>query len=560
MKFSTAYEGFFKFESNFSRYILETALFNRVLKANFVIFDIEYVSIAYRFNYHNHDYYDKNQIEDLVSKSDLIKSVRNLDYKYISLEDNKNYLVVVLRNSVNTLKLMAVVIIEIEENFNESELDFNMNASHLEELCYHIQITKTNYDRLYYLIDVYTELLMAKDSFMPYHMSNVANWCIKLGVELELTEADQLHLYIAALLHDVGKLFISDSIINKPGKLTEEEFELIKNHPIKGEQVIRSSLFGMDFLHEIPTLIRHHHENYDGSGYPDNLKEEEIPYLSRILKVADAVDAMLSRRSYKEPYSYDELVLELAKFSSIQFDPSIANAMLEVLDNYIDKSDSNILFDSRFIAQASISFYYKDYRNIITCTGNLVMKNDNGHFIIHEGNFPNGHLNNKDIYKSTISFLGLNDFIEYKVNVESVVKEKLYLSTFRFLPTDKLFSIAWDGNVIIKNNKKSSLDASFIKFGGESIVIQVEKKDLLFFENITSDIYHICFNEKIDELLIDVFIKSRVIKYYKTLNNYVFVLRYIDITPSDRDKILRLLFRKQIQLRQMKSKYRKGVN
>ena len=142
------------------------------------------------------------------------------------------------------------------------------------------------------------------------------------------SEEECEEIYFAALLHDVGKIGIADSIINKDGKLTEEEFAQIKLHPLYGSQILSR-------IQQSPSLYigaRNHHERYDGRGYPDGLKGEDIPEIARIIGVADAYDAMTSKRSYRDPMPQERVREELVRGTGTQFDPQFAQIMLHAID------------------------------------------------------------------------------------------------------------------------------------------------------------------------------------------------------------------------------------
>ncbi|MBR1650176.1 MAG: HD-GYP domain-containing protein [Lachnospiraceae bacterium] len=137
----------------------------------------------------------------------------------------------------------------------------------------------------------------------------------------------QEEIYMMGLLHDVGKIGIPDEIINKPGRLSDEEFAIIKEHPEKGAKILSN-------VPEMPMLAtgaRWHHERYDGSGYPDGLKGDEIPEEARIIAVADAYDAMTSSRSYREKMPVENVISELKKGMGTQFDERFAKIMLEMI-------------------------------------------------------------------------------------------------------------------------------------------------------------------------------------------------------------------------------------
>ncbi|MFA6451122.1 MAG: HD domain-containing phosphohydrolase, partial [bacterium] len=129
-------------------------------------------------------------------------------------------------------------------------------------------------------------------------------------------------------LHDIGKIGISEAIISKEGKLTVEEYEIIKTHPLVGETIIEP----VPFLQDAKPIIRHHHERYDGYGYPDVLKGDDIPLLSRIIHIADAYDAMTSDRPYRRALTHDLAVQEIRKHSGSQFDPNVVDSFLHVFE------------------------------------------------------------------------------------------------------------------------------------------------------------------------------------------------------------------------------------
>ncbi len=135
-------------------------------------------------------------------------------------------------------------------------------------------------------------------------------------------------IYFSALLHDVGKIGIQDTIINKEGRLTDEEFSMIKQHPGMGKQILSS----IEQAPNLRTGANFHHERYDGKGYPEGLKGEEIPEMARIIAVADAYDAMTSKRSYRDTLPQSVVREELVKGRGKQFDPEFADIMIRLVD------------------------------------------------------------------------------------------------------------------------------------------------------------------------------------------------------------------------------------
>ncbi len=167
----------------------------------------------------------------------------------------------------------------------------------------------------------------ARDPYTKDHSVRVASFSRHIAEELELPQTQVSTIYSAAMLHDIGKIGISDNILTKPGKLTEKEYELIKQHPIIGVSILEQTRF---FVSEL-ALVKHHHERFDGRGYPDGLAGENIPLGSRIISIADAVEAMLARRSYKDNYDLEFTINQLINGMGKQFDPTITETAIRII-------------------------------------------------------------------------------------------------------------------------------------------------------------------------------------------------------------------------------------
>ncbi|MCS7230637.1 MAG: HD domain-containing phosphohydrolase [Elusimicrobiota bacterium] len=173
--------------------------------------------------------------------------------------------------------------------------------------------------------------LESKDEYLIGHSDNVTKYAVLIAKKLGLSERDIYILAQASVLHDLGKIGIHDYILSKPGKLTKEEWEEMKQHPIKGAKILEA----LPFLNEVAKVILYHHEHYDGSGYPEGLKGEQIPLLSRILTLADSVDAMLSERPYKERrMTVEEMLKEIISQKGKHFDPLIVDKFVEIIEEY----------------------------------------------------------------------------------------------------------------------------------------------------------------------------------------------------------------------------------
>lgn len=170
-------------------------------------------------------------------------------------------------------------------------------------------------------------IINAKDKYTYGHTERVVIYCDTMAKELKLSYEDEKILKFGAYLHDIGKIEIPQEILNKKMKLTDQEWEYIKKHPTDGAEIIRP----VPALKKVGTLVLHHHEKYNGSGYPKGLKGQEIPYLARILMIADSFDAMTSSRPYQTRKSYEQAFEELRKCKETQFDPELVEVFIKTL-------------------------------------------------------------------------------------------------------------------------------------------------------------------------------------------------------------------------------------
>lgn len=169
--------------------------------------------------------------------------------------------------------------------------------------------------------------LDTRDEETQGHSLRVVKYTLKLAELMGITDENQLKvLEYGSLLHDIGKIGIPDAILRKPGKLTDEEWVVMKTHPLVGYKILNK----IEFLEDASQIVLHHHEKWDGSGYPEQLKGEDIPLGSRIFSAVDTVDAMTSDRPYRKALSYEVASEELKKWSGIQFDKNVVEAFHSV--------------------------------------------------------------------------------------------------------------------------------------------------------------------------------------------------------------------------------------
>lgn len=177
-------------------------------------------------------------------------------------------------------------------------------------------------------IQAFNKSMEAKDSYTSGHATRVQEYAVKLAVAAGLPESKVQNIKTAAILHDIGKIGIDDKILKKPMKLTKVEYEEIQRHPSIGAEILKD----VAFLSETAEIIKHHHERYDGKGYPDGLKGNEIPIEASILAIADVYDAMTSNRPYREPLCKESALNEIRINAGTQFHPELAFKFLEVMD------------------------------------------------------------------------------------------------------------------------------------------------------------------------------------------------------------------------------------
>ena len=206
-------------------------------------------------------------------------------------------------------------IIELNRVHKSMAMEIERRASECERLSRHV-------------VQTLAEAIDAKDTYTNGHSDRVAQYSREIAKRYGYSDKEQDDIYMMGLLHDVGKIGVPDAIINKTGRLTDEEFETIKTHPVVGDRILSK-------VKEMPKLsigARWHHERYDGKGYPDGQKGEEILEEARIIAVADAYDAMTSHRSYRDILPQSVVRSEIEKGKGTQFDPKFADIMLQMID------------------------------------------------------------------------------------------------------------------------------------------------------------------------------------------------------------------------------------
>ncbi len=238
-----------------------------------------------------------------------LETIKRLDIQgYCEKSDKFDQLLLLVESGIKAVAQMdqiRQINYELKETYNKLE------KAYLE-----------NIETLRYAVE-------AKDPYTKGHSDRVSAYSVLLGKKLGLSDKDINTLRVGGLFHDIGKIGVPDNILLKTTKLTSDEYSKIKNHPTIGTHILSNATIFKDTL----PIVKHHHERYDGNGYPDKLKGEEIPYLARITAVADAFDAMTSKRSYRDSLDLEYVKSEIKNNIGTQFDPLIAKVFLDLIDN-----------------------------------------------------------------------------------------------------------------------------------------------------------------------------------------------------------------------------------
>ena len=242
-----------------------------------------------------------------------LETIKKLDIQgYCEKSDKFDQLLLLIESGLKSVEQMNMIKQINEELADSKEL---LEKSYLES------------------IEVLRRTVEVKDVYTRGHSDRVSEYSLLIGKKLNLPPEQMKILKIGALFHDIGKIGIPDAILLKTDKLTDDEYSEIKNHPAIGAHILSNASIFADII----PIVKHHHERYDGKGYPARLAGEDIPYLARIVAVADTFDAMTSRRSYRQALDFDYTMNEIERCKGTQFDPAIADVFLEILRTNQDK-------------------------------------------------------------------------------------------------------------------------------------------------------------------------------------------------------------------------------
>ena len=257
-----------------------------------------------------------------------LETIRRLDIQgYCEKSDKFDQLLLLIESGIKSIKQMNEI-----KHINEELADTyeKLEKAYLESI-----------QTLRYTVE-------AKDTYTRGHSDRVSEFSVLLGKKMGLSDQDLRTLQIGGLFHDIGKIGVPDTILQKESKLTDDEYSEIKNHPSIGAHILSTATLFKDIIpivkHQTATLfkdiipiVKHHHERYDGHGYPGQLKGEDIPYLARITAIADSFDAMTSKRTYRDALPLETVISEFKRCRGTQFDPELADAFVDILENHYDE-------------------------------------------------------------------------------------------------------------------------------------------------------------------------------------------------------------------------------
>ena len=242
-----------------------------------------------------------------------LETIRRLDIQgYCEKSDKFDQLLLLIESGIKAIKQMNLI---KEINVQLKDANEKLEQAYMESI-----------ETLRYTVE-------AKDPYTKGHSDRVSEYSLLIGEALNLSEDDLHTLKIGGLFHDIGKIGVPDNILSKDTRLTDDEYSEIKNHPSIGTHILSNATIFQDVI----PIVKHHHERYDGLGYPSKLKGEEIPLLARITSISDTFDAMTSKRPYRDALPLDRVKIELNKIKGSQLDPKITDVFLDLLNNHFDE-------------------------------------------------------------------------------------------------------------------------------------------------------------------------------------------------------------------------------
>jgi hypothetical protein len=343
---------------------------------------------------------------------------------------------------------------------------------------------------------------------------------------------------MAALLHDVGKLFIDSRILNKRGSLTDEERREIEKHSTYGYNILNDIIKKNNSLSGIEDIILQHHERFDGTGYPNRIKGNSILLESRIIFLADAVDAMLSKRAYRDESSIDTVINQVRLNAGKQFDPKLSRLMITILVN--NKRMENMILEEPLLLGTLVVPQLNGIKNL---QGTLIKKNIGYEFKLNISDLKNNG-DNIDKSSEAVFYTQSKGLVyEYDTKIINWEDSNIYISDITPKPSANFFSMSWEieGNLIV--GKSIGSEVTINKIGGDSLSFYIDEENV---ENLDLDDVNaiiIKFDEE------KTLVQGEVIRTVRIENRIYVDFKFIGIPEATRDVIFRQIFKKQAELK-----------
>lgn len=403
-------------------------------------------------------------------------------------------------------------------------------------LCQILHFQTMGDERKFGALHVISEITKIREPYMINHPYRVAQWSRLIGQSMSLDEIRLYKLDTASIMHDIGKLYIDKDILNKTSRLNEEEFQLIKEHPTNSYIMVKDMFCFEDELKDVCEIVKYHHERFDGKGYPEGIKGEGIPLESRILCVADSVDAMMSPRSYKSPKSLDQTITELIAQKGKQFDPVVADIMVKILLK-ASNTKADVFSDSIIWGTLTIDTKESSY----LAEGTLV-ENEIGYvFTSHSFNFSDS-IEISEVTSMSLYIEKNRNIIEFDVKIEGIDNNNMYISQLTISPMTDAFSMLWylSGLLYVENK---TYEINIYKVGGSSLSFYIF--DIEFETYIKEKILKLTIN--FDEET-EITVTGKIVERFSVSNKNFYTFFYVNTPSNVKDKIFSRLFRKQIEL------------
>lgn len=503
-------------------------------------------AVLYLKNFKNNRVYLKNSkkyiLKLMLEKKQMVAYFKDEDnYEPLIIDmNNEIYIPLFLDDSISKAVIGCVYLAAFEhKRFDKFEEIIDDKAKQLINkinILYQINHAQSLWiERKFGIFHLVSEITRMREPYMINHPYRVAQWSGLIGKKMALDKIKLYKLETASIMHDIGKLYIDIKILNKTTRLNEEEFHQIKQHPINSSTIVKDVFCFEDELKNVSKIVKYHHERYDGKGYPEGLKGEEIPLESRILCVADSVDAMMSPRSYKSPKSLEQTITELIVEKGKQFDPKIADIMIEILLK-TKAAQENIFSDS--IIWGTLTIDAKENSYIIE--GTLEKRLIGYVFNSHSFNFSNS-INLAEVIKISLYIEKSRNIVEFDVKIDGLDNNNIYISQLTINPIIDSFSILWNLSGLIYEGNKTH-DINIYNIGGSSLSFYILDTKLKSKSEKLLNLV-IYFDEETE-----IMVSGKIVKSVSVSKKHFYRFIYINTPNNVKDKIFSQLFRKQIEM------------